>query len=103
MNKSHVRVIGIIIRYILHVPGQRIDQRMRYCLKVSAILITDAAGGAAARADDAAVGAQLADAVLEMGIMTKEEADMLLDPALLVNPEKMAEVIARWKGEKQKQ
>ena len=27
MNKSHVRVIGIIIRYILHVPGQRIDQR----------------------------------------------------------------------------
>lgn len=45
----------------------------------------------------------VADAVLEMGIMTKEEADMLLDPALLVNPEKMAEVIARWKGEKQKQ
>jgi len=27
MNKSHVRVIGIVIRYILHVPSQRIDQR----------------------------------------------------------------------------
>ena len=27
MNKSHVRVIGIVIRYILHVPGERIDER----------------------------------------------------------------------------
>ena len=42
----------------------------------------------------------VADAVLEMGIMTKEEADFLLDPALLVNPEKMSEAIAQWKAKK---
>ena len=42
----------------------------------------------------------VADAVLEMGIMTKEEADLLLDPALLVNPAKMSEAIAKWKKQK---
>lgn len=42
----------------------------------------------------------VADAVLEMGVMTKEEADFLLDPALLVSPEKMAEAIAQWKAAK---
>lgn len=42
----------------------------------------------------------VADAVLEMSIMTKEEADFLLDPALLVNPEKMSEAIAQWKAKK---
>ncbi|WP_289172213.1 hypothetical protein [uncultured Parasutterella sp.] len=42
----------------------------------------------------------VADAVLKMGVMTKEEADSLLDPALLVNPERMAEAIAQWKAEK---
>lgn len=42
----------------------------------------------------------VADAVLQMGIMTKEEADFLLDPALLVNPEKMSEAIAQWKAKK---
>ncbi|WP_289185718.1 hypothetical protein [uncultured Parasutterella sp.] len=42
----------------------------------------------------------VADAVLDMGVMTKEEAALLLDPALLVSPEKMSEVIAQWKAAK---
>ncbi len=44
----------------------------------------------------------VADAVLEMGIMTKEEADLLLDPALLVDPARMSEAIAKWKKQKGK-
>lgn len=40
----------------------------------------------------------VADAVLEMGVMTKEEADLLLDPGLLVNPTKMSEAISQWKA-----
>ena len=36
-------------------------------------------------------------AVLEMNLMTKEDADKLLDPALLVNPQAMAEAISEWK------
>ena len=39
-------------------------------------------------------------AVLEMQVMTQKEADWLLDPALLVDPEKMATAIAQWKKEK---
>ena len=44
----------------------------------------------------------VADAVLEMGIMTKEEADLLLDLALLVDPARMSEAIAKWKKQKGK-
>lgn len=44
----------------------------------------------------------VADAVLEMGIMTKEEAELLLDPALLVDPTRMSEAIAKWKKQKGK-
>lgn len=44
----------------------------------------------------------VADAVLEMGIMTKEEADLLLDPALLVDLAKMSKAIAKWKKQKGK-
>lgn len=45
-------------------------------------------------------GLTVYDAVLEMGIMTKPEADLLLDPALLVDPEKMSQVLTQWKKEK---
>ena len=40
------------------------------------------------------------EAVLEMGLMTKAEADHLLDPMLLVDPEKMAQAIAEWRAGK---
>ena len=42
-------------------------------------------------------GLTIKEAVLEMGVMTKEEADVLLDPMLLVDPEKMAQAIAAWR------
>ena len=32
--------------------------------------------------------------------MTKEEADVLLDPMLLVDPQKMAQAIAAWRAGK---
>ena len=38
--------------------------------------------------------------VLEMGVMNKEEADALLDSSLLVDPDKMAEAISKWKKQK---
>lgn len=36
-------------------------------------------------------------AVVEMGLMTKEEAEVLVDPALMANPEKMAPVVTEFK------
>jgi len=42
------------------------------------------------------------NAVLEMGIMTEAEADHLLDPVLLVNPEQMSEAITSWIASKAK-
>lgn len=45
-------------------------------------------------------GITVKEAVLEMGVMTKEEADVLLDPMLLVDPQKMAEAIAAWRAGK---
>ena len=45
-------------------------------------------------------GLTVKEAVLEMGVMTKEEADVLLDPMLLVDPERMAQAIADWKAGK---
>lgn len=45
-------------------------------------------------------GLTIKEAVLEMGLMTKAEADHLLDPMLLVDPEKMAQAIADWRAGK---
>ena len=45
-------------------------------------------------------GLTVKEAVLEMGLMTKAEADHLLDPMLLVDPEKMAQAIAEWRAGK---
>ncbi len=39
------------------------------------------------------------DAVVAMGLMTKEQAVVLVDPALMANPEKMAPIVARFKKE----
>jgi len=40
------------------------------------------------------------EAVLEMGVMTQEEADVLLDPKLLVEPKKMTQAITAWRAGK---
>ena len=45
-------------------------------------------------------GLTVKEAVLEMGLMTQEEADEMLDPMLLVDPERMAAAIAAWKAKK---
>ena len=45
-------------------------------------------------------GLTVKEAVLEMGLMTKAEADHLLDSMLLVDPEKMAQAIAEWRAGK---
>ncbi len=39
------------------------------------------------------------DAVVAMGLMTREQAQVLVDPALMANPEKMAPIVARFKKE----
>lgn len=36
-------------------------------------------------------------AVVELGLMTKEEADELVDPLLMAEPEKMAPIVAAFK------
>ncbi|MCF0254381.1 MAG: aspartate ammonia-lyase, partial [Duodenibacillus sp.] len=38
-------------------------------------------------------------AVLAMGLMNEEQADLLIDPALMAQPEKMAPIVARFKKE----
>ena len=38
-------------------------------------------------------------AVVEMGLMTKEQAEILVDPALMANPAKMAPIVAKFKKE----
>lgn len=40
------------------------------------------------------------DAVLQMGILNQQDADFLLDPHLLTNPEKMSEAISLWRKNK---
>ncbi len=47
-------------------------------------------------------GITVKEAVIEMGVMTAEEADLLLDPMLLVDPERMAAAIAEWKAQRGK-
>lgn len=44
-------------------------------------------------------GCTVKDAVLAMGLMTKEQADILVDPALMADPAKMAPIVARFKKE----
>ena len=39
------------------------------------------------------------DAVVAMGLMTQEQAEILVDPFLMANPEKMAPIVARFKKE----
>ena len=39
------------------------------------------------------------DAVVAMGLMTQEQAEILVDPSLMANPEKMAPIVARFKKE----
>ncbi len=39
------------------------------------------------------------DAVVALGLMTKEQAAVLVDPALMASPEKMAPIVARFKKE----
>lgn len=39
------------------------------------------------------------DAVVAMGLMTPEQAEILVDPSLMANPEKMAPIVARFKKE----
>ena len=39
------------------------------------------------------------DAVVTMGLMTQEQAEILGDPSLMANPEKMAPIVARFKKE----
>ena len=45
-------------------------------------------------------GITVKEAVLEMKLMTAEEAEILLDPILMTNPAKMAPVIAEFKAKK---
>ena len=45
-------------------------------------------------------GISVKEAVLAMGVMSQDEADKLLDPMLLVDPEAMAQAIAEWKAGK---
>ncbi|MBQ8829405.1 MAG: aspartate ammonia-lyase [Burkholderiaceae bacterium] len=42
-------------------------------------------------------GVSVYDAVIALNIMTKEEADLMIDPALMANPAEMAEAIAKFK------
>lgn len=42
------------------------------------------------------------EAVLEMNVMNESEADLLLDPALLVDSDKMSAAIAQWKAIRKK-
>ena len=44
-------------------------------------------------------GCTVREAVVEMGLMTKEQAETLVDPALMANPERMAPIVARFKKE----
>ena len=39
------------------------------------------------------------EAVVAMGLMTQEQADILVDPALMADPKKMAPIVARFKKE----
>lgn len=43
-------------------------------------------------------GLTVRQAVLEMKIMSEQEANLLLDPALLANPEKMSQALADWRS-----
>lgn len=45
-------------------------------------------------------GVNVKQAVVEMGLFSKEDAERIVDPMLMANPEKMAEVIAGWRKEK---
>ena len=44
-------------------------------------------------------GCTVKEAVLTLGLMTEEQADVLVNPALMANPEKMAPIVARFKKE----
>lgn len=44
-------------------------------------------------------GCTVKEAVLVLGLMTEEQADVLVNPALMANPEKMAPIVARFKKE----
>ena len=44
-------------------------------------------------------GCTVKEAVLALGLMTEEQADVLVNPALMANPEKMAPIVARFKKE----
>lgn len=45
-------------------------------------------------------GLKIKEAVLQMKLMTQEDAEKLLEPMLLVNPQAMAQAIADWKAGK---